>query len=70
MGRVNKMVRIDYVNGDSENIETVENNVYVGNFIYEKESECFIIFDKPRYQYCMCVPRESIQSIRCIDVDN
>lgn len=64
------MVRIEYINGDVETVETVKNNTYSGHFIYEKDSECFVIFDKSKYHDCMCVPREFAKSIRCIDEDN
>lgn len=64
------MVKVEYVNGDVEIIETVENKTYSGHFIYERDSKCFVVFDKENYPDCMCIPREFLKSIRLIETDN
>ena len=63
------MVEIDYINGDSETVETVQNDFF-GNksFVYAKDIEMFIIIDHVGQEDCMMIPREFVKSIRHIEV--
>ena len=63
------MVQIDYINGDSETVETVQNDFYRNNhFVYDKDLEMFIILDHAKTGDCMMIPREFVKSIRHIEV--
>ena len=61
------MVQIDYINGDSETVETVENEEKYGHFRYDSEIECFIVYDNVKDRDCMMIPREFVKSIRHIE---
>lgn len=76
------MVRIDYINGDSETVETIEKSICfdsglpnsevklirAGHFRYDSESQIFIVYDHDDERDCMMIPREFIKSIRYIEV--
>lgn len=62
------MVMIKYIDGDTENIETLDD--YVLHFVYDKESECFVIFNHFDYHNCIHIPREFVKSIRHIEVSD
>lgn len=64
------MVKMEYVNGDTETIETVKNDTFVCRFAYDEKSQCFIVCDKEKVYDCVHIPREFLKSIRCVDVDN
>lgn len=61
------MVRIDYVDGDTEVVETVEKFGYVGNFHYDEKLECFIVHNNSNARNCITIPREFVKSIRHIE---
>lgn len=63
------MVQINYVDGDTEVVETVENEEYVGHYRYEKDEECFVVFDKAKLRDCMRISREFVKSIRIIETE-
>ena len=62
------MVRIEYINGTEDTIETVKNNQYMGYFRYDNEMQCFIVYDNEDDRNCMMIPREFVKSIRHIEV--
>ena len=62
------MVRIEYINGTEDTIETAENNQYMGHFRYDNEMQCFIVYDNEDDRNCMMIPREFVKSIRHIEV--
>ena len=75
------MVQIDYINGDSETIETVDCKIYKydgisdtteiicrGHFWYDNKTNCFIVNDHKDFNDCMMIPREFVKSIRHIEV--
>lgn len=64
----NDMVEVNYINGDTEMIETVQNNTYDGHFTYDIDEQCFVIFDHVDYYDCMRVPVEFVKNIRYIEV--
>lgn len=61
------MVQIDYINGDSETVETTEWGFK--HFTYDKWTQMFIVFTSKRYGDHMQVPREFVKSIRHIEVE-
>lgn len=63
------MVRIEYVDGTEDTVETVENNKYCGHFRYDEEAQCFIVYDNKFDINCMMIPREFVKSIRHIDTE-
>lgn len=63
------MVKIEYVDGSTETIETVENEFYRNqHFVYDKDIEMFILLDHIKTGDCMMIPREFVKSIRHIEV--
>ena len=76
------MVRIDYINGDSETVETVGITTCEeydslrdktwkfirAPFKYDKDSQIFIVRDHEDDSDCMMIPREFVKSIRHIEV--
>ena len=63
------MVKIEYVDGSEDTVETVENEFYRNHhFVYEKDIEMFIVLDHIKTGDCMMVPREFVKSIRHIEV--
>ena len=69
------MVRIDYINGDSETVETIDvYDEFYGRkfkkqpFKYDSKNQCFIICDHEKDSDCMMIPREFVKSIRHIEV--
>lgn len=75
------MVQIDYINGDSETVETVDCEIYKysivsdtaekvhkGHFRYDNGAQCFIVYDHKDDSDCMMIPREFVKSIRHIEV--
>lgn len=64
------MVKVDYVDGSNEIIETKENKVtkfYRAHFRYDKENKIFSVHDSNDELDCMMIPREFVKSIRHID---
>ena len=74
------MVKIEYVDGTEDTIETVGSITYIKSdgisselikskyFRYEKDTQCFIVYDQIEEQDCMMIPREFVKSIRHIEV--
>lgn len=69
------MVRIDYVDGDTEVVETLGGTSYEWEglkverdyFHYDNNTQCFIVHDKIDERDCMTIPREFVKSIRHIE---
>ena len=59
------MVRIEYVNGDTETVEAFKKDS--AEFIYQREAELFIVF---AVDGRIMIPREFVKSIRLINTDN
>lgn len=64
------MVRIEYVDGSEDTVETVQNE-FRGNkhFLYDKDLEMFVVLDRKKLEDCMMIPREFVKSIRHIDTE-
>lgn len=63
------MVKINYVDGDTETIESFENEFYgKQHFIYDKNIEMFIVFDHEKGDDCMMIPREFVKSIKNVEM--
>lgn len=62
------MVRIEYVDGTEETVETTENEEKYGYFRYDSKIECFIVYDNVNDINRMMIPREFVKSIRHIEV--
>lgn len=62
------MVRIEYIDGTEEIIETMGNKTKLGHYTYDSWEEAFVVFDHADYIDCMRVPREFVKSIRHIKV--
>lgn len=58
------MVRIEYVNGDSETVEAFEKDGT--EFLYKRELELFIVY---AVDGRIMIPREFVKSIRTINID-
>lgn len=66
------MVQIEYVNGDTETVETKESNTtnfWKAHFRYDTENTMFIVFTSDNERDCMMIPREFVKSIRTICED-
>ena len=64
------MVEIDYINGDSETVETVQNEFYRNRyFVFDNDLAMFIVLDHEKPEHCMMIPREFVKSIRHIDTE-
>lgn len=63
------MVKIEYIDGTEETVETVDNELYKNKpFLYVKDVGIFIVLGKKRFGDCMMIPREFVKSIRHIEV--
>ena len=67
------MIQIDYINGDSETVESKESDVtkyWKAHFRYDAENTMFIVFTSDNERDCMMIPREFVKSIRFINIEN
>lgn len=64
------MVEIRYIDGSNETAETYKNEKYHTGYIYDTESQMFIVFTSPNTDYNMKIPREFVKSIRYIEVED
>lgn len=66
------MVEIKYINGDIENVESVEPKNGDGHFTYLNDSQLFVVYTIVNSRgevECMMIPREFVKSIRHIEVE-
>ena len=66
------MVEIKYINGDIENVESVESKNGDGHFAYLNDSQLFVVYTTINSQgneERMLIPREFVKSIRYIEVE-
>ena len=64
------MVKIEYVDGSEDTVETVQNEFYRNkHFVYVKDIEMFIVSDHEDSDGCMMIPREFVKSIRHVDTE-
>lgn len=63
------MVEINYIDGTSETLETIESKRFHVHYIYNKDTEMFAVFTNKDDAKAMMLPREFVKSIKYIEVD-
>ena len=64
------MVRIEYVDGTEDTVETVQNEFYRDRyFVFDNDLAMFIVLDHEKTEHCMMIPREFVKRIRHIDTE-
>lgn len=63
------MVQINCIDGATEMLEARQDTFYHSHFRYDTENQMFIVFDTDNEHDCMMIPRESVKSIRAIEVE-